>query len=303
MLRFRTTAKLICLLLFWQGVSLHLLLGLGSWSIKTWHQTWYQTLCRAVVSQEQSWYGVQTGFQKGSIQARSTAQVNRLLVNRLLANRLQARPKARTRTRIDGVSRIEYSIYAAQNKERHTIAQILWFQKYEAKQKKMIRKMISDLYKKSAARKYFEATLAWQNRQPKQSLKLVEQSLFLDNTLSFSWALHSVVLGELKQLPSAIESMNRAIALNPYEANYLLTKASYHARLGNLKKALKYCDRALEIRENFAAAYLMKARLLFLRKKDRLASENYLLAQEAGMSESLIHRERKKIINSAFIQN
>ena len=188
------------------------------------------------------------------------------------------------------ISLWQQRIYRIQHLQVQTIAEILWLQKNIVKNEKLIKKKIEVLLPRSAARHYFQAVLEWQKGNDTDSLKKIDQSLKINNTYSFSWALRSVILNRLGKTRLAIENIKRAIQLNPYEANYILTLASYYAHLGNYSQAINYCDRALKIRENFASAYIIKGKIYSQKKQIKLADLNYAQARKFGATEKDIKK-------------
>jgi tetratricopeptide (TPR) repeat protein len=68
------------------------------------------------------------------------------------------------------------------------------------------------------------------------------------------WTDKGIILADLGRLPEALQTYDRALAVNPDNADTWDFKGEAHFKLGQLREALAACERALQIDPNHALA-------------------------------------------------
>jgi len=76
-----------------------------------------------------------------------------------------------------------------------------------------------------------------------------KQSIYLER---------AYVYGRLKRFGDAFADIDKAIAVDPLEAEPYVARARVHSKMGNFVKAIEDCDRALERDPRAASAYLIR---------------------------------------------
>lgn len=144
------------------------------------------------------------------------------------------------------------------------------------------------------------ARLEFYERQYDSSRKYIEESLILKNNLLDSYYLSAQIYLEEKNIDLAIETLNAAINIVPFDAGLFYNLGRLKFNSGDFKGAIEAEIKALEINSNFAnARYILGLSLYGNRQvKESLAQFEELDRTNPGNAELALIIENLKLGNS-----
>lgn len=132
------------------------------------------------------------------------------------------------------------------------------------------------------AEAYVDRAAAYYNQEDKRrSLEDLNQATRINPKYSLAWYNRGWILGELGRTQDAIGSFDRAIQVNSEWGESIGLADAYdvrcatHSAIGNYQKAIADCNQALQLKPNFANAYINRGDALAQQGDDQQASKDY----------------------------
>jgi len=116
------------------------------------------------------------------------------------------------------------------------------------------------------------ATLAWSlmwHRDIDEAITEIERAVELDPNDADNFMWQSMILSSAGRGKEALEAIEKAMRINPhYQVLYIFTKATAYFALDQYEEAVFYYDKGIKLNPNFIPNYLIKLPALFLLDKN-----------------------------------
>lgn len=110
------------------------------------------------------------------------------------------------------------------------------------------------------------------------STNLLDSAIAHNSNLPYAYAERGYLLLKNGEYNSALIDYNRAIEINPKEADYYLNRGVIHEKLKQLKEAYDDYSIAIKLDESLSSAWLNRGNVLLKLNKEKLAIEDYSAA-------------------------
>lgn len=135
------------------------------------------------------------------------------------------------------------------------------------------------------------------NKNEEKSYKYLTNALQVDKTIDLPYSLRATIASEIN--PENKNDAKNAVQINPSARNYfiLATNLADEKDDKELRKAINYCDKAIQLIPNFACAYKIRANSYLKLKDFNKASKNFEKCIEIGHEHRLYYSYWHSLFN------